>query len=43
MNGLENRLASDATHAYSLKAERVYSSSREKCLLLMKHDQIMQL
>ena len=40
-NRLEDRLASDATHVYSLRAECVYSSSSEKCLLLMKHDQIV--
>ena len=40
-NRLEDRLVSDATHVYSLRAERVYSSSSEKCLLLVKHDQIV--
>ena len=28
------------SHVYSLRAERIYSSSSEKCLLLVKHDQI---
>ena len=40
-NRLEDRLASDATHVYLLRAERVYSSNSEKCLLLVKHDRIM--
>ena len=29
------------SHVYSLRAERVYSSISEKCLLLVKHDQIV--
>ena len=38
---LENRLASHATHVSSLRAECVYSSRGEKCLLLVRHDQIV--
>ena len=37
---LEDRLASNATHVYSSRADRVCSSSSENCLLLVKHDQI---
>ena len=38
----ENRCLTMAhSHVYSLRAERVYSSSSEKCLLLVKHEQIV--
>ena len=38
----ENRCLTMAhSHVYSLRAERVYSPSSEKCLLLVKHDQIV--
>ena len=38
----ENRCLTMAhSHVYSLRAEHVYSSSSEKCLLLVKHDHIV--